>query len=110
MYLDLPAYTSIVNSGQLLLFDSNLTHSLTELNTQVHAHNTVQTVFVSVSESLSPEEFKSHAEECRKVLTEPKFKTSDRLAGTLGVIVSKREVVAREAKALVDEFSAWTPG
>lgn len=105
VYIDLPTYTSIINSGQLLLLDSELIRSLRELNTQVHAHNTAQTVFVGVSESMSPAAFAAHAEECRKVLADPKLETSDRLAGLLKVIVSKREIIAQEAEATIKELS-----
>jgi len=106
VYLELPTYESIVNSGQLLLLDSKLIHSLRELNTQVHLHTTVQTVFLALTEVMSPTEFASHTEECRKVLADPEYKTDDRLATLLRVVVGKREVIAREAEALTHELSA----
>jgi len=108
VYLELPTYESIVNSGQLLLLDSKLIHSLRELNTQVHLHTTVQTVFLALTEVMSPTEFASHTEECKKVLADPEGATDDRLATLLRVVVGKREVIAREAKALTDELSAVT--
>ena len=108
VYLDLPTYTSIVNSGQLLLLDSKLIHSLRELNTQIHLHTTVQTVFLALTEVMSPTEFASHTEECRKVLADPEYKTDDRLATLLKVVVGKREAIAREAGALTHELSAVT--
>jgi len=108
VYLEMSTYTSIINSGELLLLDSKLIHSLRELNTQVHLHTTVQTVFLSLTEIMSPTEFASHAEECRKVLADPEFKTDDRLAALLRVVIGKREIIAREAKALTDELSDVT--
>jgi hypothetical protein len=108
VYLEMPTYDSIVNSGQLLLLDSKIVHSLRELNTQVHLHTTVQTVFLALTEVMTPAEFASHAEECRKVLVDPGCKTDDRLASLLKVVVGKREVIARDAKALSDELSTLT--
>jgi len=102
-------YSSIINSGELLLLDSKLIRSLRELNTQVHLHTTVQTVFLSLTEIMNPSEFASHAEMCRKVLADPEFKTDDRLATLLRVIIGKREVIAREARAITDELTAGTP-
>jgi len=108
VYLELPTYESIVNSGQLLLLDSKTVHSLRELNTQVHLHTTVQTVFLALTEVMSPSEFASHREECRKVLADPEYKTEDRLATLLKVVAGKRDVIAREARALAQELSALT--
>ena len=39
LFLDLPTFTSIVNSGQLLLLDSNTVRSLRELNGEIHEHD-----------------------------------------------------------------------
>jgi hypothetical protein len=108
VYLELPTYESIVNSGQLLLLDSKTVHSLRELNTQVHLHTTVQTVFLALTEVMTPTEFASHAEECRKVLADPECKTDDRLATLLKVVIGKREVIAREARTLAEGLSALT--
>ena len=108
VYLEMSTYTSIINSGELLLLDSKLIHALRELNTQVHLHTTVQTVFLSLTEIMNPAEFASHTETCRKVLADPEFKTDDRLASLLRVVVGKREMIAREAKAIADDLAAMT--
>lgn len=110
VYLEMPTYESIINSGELLLLDPGLIHSLRELNTQVHLHTTLQTVFLSLSEIMSPTEFASHSGECKKVLADPEYKTSDRLATLLGVIVGKREAIARGAEALARELAAASQG
>ncbi|HYB77549.1 MAG TPA: hypothetical protein VEE83_02560 [Thermoplasmata archaeon] len=109
VYLAMSTYESIVNSGELLLLDPRLIHSLRELNTQVHLHTTLQTVFLSLTEILSPTEFASHAEMCRKALADPEFSTDDRLATLLRVVIGKRELIAREARELTDVLSALTP-
>ena len=109
VYLELPTYESIVNSGQLTMLDSKIIHSLRELNTQVHLHTTVQTVFLALTEVMTTTDFSSHAEACRKVLADPESKTDDRLATLLKVVVGKREVIARESNALSELLSARAP-
>ena len=59
---------------------------------------------------MNPTEFLTHAEECRRVLADPDAKTNDRLASLLKVVVGKREIIAREAEALVRELSSSAPG
>lgn len=103
--LDMPTFTSIVNSGQLLLLDSKLVRLLRQLNSEVHEHNTVQSIFAGVVGTQSPEEMNSHVKEIEKVLEDPSQQTNDRLAGVLKVVAAKRKAIAQQAKVLIQNLS-----
>ena len=110
IFLDLPTFTSIVNSGQLLLLESNIVHSLRELNGEVHEHNIAQAVFagvvgsagrLSINAQLNTQE----TEELRMILQNPEMETTSRLGGLLKLIVKKRKTIAQKAQELIDDLS-----
>jgi len=109
IFLDLPTFTSIVNSGQLLLLDSNIVHSLRELNGEVHEHNIAQGVFagvvgsagrLSINAQLNTQE----TEELKMILQNPEMETTGRLGGLLKLIVKKRKNIAQKAQELIDSL------
>ena len=105
VFLDMPTFTSVVNSGQLLLLDPELIRSLRELNNEVHEHNTAQSIFAGVSGTQSPEEMSPHMKEFERVLDDPSQQTNDRLAGLLKVVVEKRKTISRQARLLIDSLT-----
>jgi hypothetical protein len=104
VFLDMPTFTSIVNSGQLLLLGPELIKSLRELNNEIHEHNTAQTIFAGVSGTQSPEELNSHMKEFERTLKDPSQQTNDRLAEVLKVVVAKRKTISQLARLLIDEL------
>jgi len=90
--LELPTFTSIVNSGQLLLLDPSTVTALRELNTEIHEHNTAQTIFLAAAAATSD-----------RVNTIPEAK--GRLGVLLKVILSKREGIAEKARILIQDIS-----
>ena len=110
IFLDLPTFTSIVNSGQLLLLESNIVHSLRELNGEVHEHNIAQGVFagvvgsagrLSINAQLNTQE----TEELKMILQNPEMKATTQLGGLLKLIVKKRKNIAQKAQELIDDLS-----
>jgi hypothetical protein len=87
VFLDLPTFTSIVNSGQLLLLDVGIVRSLRELNKEIHEHNIAQTTFLAVIASTSQE------------------KPSGRMASVLKVILSRRETIVQQTEKLIQKLS-----
>lgn len=104
VFLDMPTFTSIVNSGQLLLLDSELVKSLSELNSEVHEHKVAQTIFASVGGSQSPAELGSHLKEFEKIIDDPSQQTNDRLAVLLKVVVAKRKIISHHARELIQKL------
>jgi len=104
-FLDMPTFTSIVNSGQLLLLDSELIRLLREFNGSIHEHNTAQSIFAGVIGTQSPEEMSSHMKEIEKVTDDPSQQTNDRLAGVLKVVLAQRKTISRQAKVLIQNLS-----
>jgi len=111
IFLDLPTFTSIVNSGQLLLLELNIVHSLRELNGEVHEHNIAQAVFagvvgsagrLSINAQLNTQE----TEELKMILQNPEIEATSRLGGLLKLIVKKRKNIAQKAQELVDDLSS----
>jgi ElaB/YqjD/DUF883 family membrane-anchored ribosome-binding protein len=106
IFLDLPTFTSIVNSGQLLLLDSNIVHSLRELNGEVHEHNIAQSVFAGVVASAdSSEAAGSNTQELKMILQNPQMEATSRLGGLLKLIVKKRKNIAQKAQELIGDLS-----
>jgi len=111
IFLDLPTFTSIVNSGQLLLLESNIVHSLRELNGEVHEHNIAQAVFAGVVGSagrlsINTQELNTQeTEELKMILQNPTMETTSRLGGLLKLIVKKRKNIAQKAQELIDDLS-----
>ena len=110
IFLDLPTFTSIVNSGQLLLLELNIVHSLRELNGEVHEHNIAQGVFagvvgsagrLSINAQLNTQE----TEELKMILQNPEMKATSRLGGLLKLIVKKRKNIAQKAQELIGDLS-----
>ena len=87
VFLDLPTFASIVNSGQLLLLDVGLVRSLRELNKEINEHNIAQTTFLAVSASASQE------------------KTSGRIASVLKAILGRRESIIHQTEKLIQKLS-----
>ena len=106
VFLDMPTFTSIVNSGQLLLLDPELIKSLRELNNEVHEHNTAQSIFAGVTGTQTLEQLNSHMKEFQEVLDDPSQQTDDRLAAVLKTVLAKRKIISQRAGALVDNLSA----
>jgi hypothetical protein len=105
VFLDMPTFTSIVNSGQLLLLDPELIRSLRGLNNEIHEHNTAQSIFAGVNATQSPEELNAHMKEFERVLKDPSQQTNDRLAAVLKVVVAKRKAISQQARVLIDNLS-----
>ena len=111
IFLDLPTFTSIVNSGQLLLLESNIVHSFRELNSEVHEHNIAQAVFAGVVGSagrlsINTQELNNQeAEELKMILQNPDTKATGQLGGLLKLIVKKRKNIAQKAQDLIDHLS-----
>ena len=97
VFLDLPTFTSIVNSGQLLLLDAWLVRSLRELNKEIHEHNIAQTTFLAVGTSLL-EGFKRTSEGADE-------KPSGRIGSLLNVVLTRRETIVQQTEKLVQELS-----
>ena len=97
VFLDLPTFTSIVNSGQLLLLDAGLIRSLRELNKEIHEHNIAQTTFMAVGTSLL-EGFKRTHEGADE-------KPSGRMVSVLKVILSRRETIVQQTEKLIQKLS-----
>ena len=112
IFLDLPTFTSIVNSGQLLLLELNIVHSLRELNGEVHEHNIAQAVFAGVVGSagrlsINTQELNTQeTEELKLILQNPEMEATSRLGGLLKLIVKKRKNIAQKAQELVDDLSS----
>jgi len=111
IFLDLPTFTSIVNSGQLLLLDSKIVRSLRELNGEVHEHNIAQGVFAGVVGSagrlsINAQELDAQeTEELKMILQNPEMKTTSSLGGLLKLIVKKRKNIAQKSQELIDNLS-----
>ena len=106
IFLDLPTYTSIVNSGQLLLLELNIVHSLRELNREVHDHNIAQTVFAGVVASADSSEVAgSNTQELKMILQNPQMEATSRLGGLLKLIVKRRKNIAQKAQELIGDLS-----
>jgi hypothetical protein len=105
VFLDLPTFTSIVNSGQLLLLDAELVRSLRELNKDIHEHNIAQTTFLAVGAATNSAEFASHSEEFKRILAGADEKSSGRLGNVLKVILSRREIIIQETEGLIQKLS-----
>jgi len=105
VFLDLPTFTSIVNSGQLLLLDAELVRSLRELNTDVHEHNIAQAVFLGVSGVMDTAEFASHSAEFKRILASRDENPNGRLGSVLKVVLNRRETIVREAQELIQSLS-----
>jgi hypothetical protein len=110
IFLDLPTFTSIVNSGQLLLLELNIVHSFRELNGEVHEHNIAQSVFagvvgsagiLSINAQLNTQE----TEELKMILQNPEMEATSRLGGLLKLIVKKRKNIAQKAQELIGDLS-----
>jgi hypothetical protein len=112
IFLDLPTFTSIVNSGQLLLLESNIVHSLRELNGEVHEHNIAQAVFAGVVGSagrlsINTQELNTQeTQELKMILQNPEMEATSRLGGLLKLIVKKRKNIAQKAQELIDDLSS----
>ena len=104
VYLDMPTFTSIVNSGQLLLLESELVQLLRKLSSEVHEHNIAQSIFAGVSATQNPTELSSHMQEFAKVLEDPTQQTDDRLAVLLKVVVAKRKRISQQARELIQKL------
>jgi len=110
IFLDLPTFTSIVNSGQLLLLESNIVHSLRELNSEVHEHNIAQAVFAGVVGSagrlsINTQELNTQeTQELKTILQNPETETTSRLGGLLKLVVKKRKNIAQKAQELIGNF------
>ena len=111
IFLDLPTFTSIVNSGQLLLLDSKIVRSLRELNGEVHEHNIAQGVFAGVVGSagrlsINAQELDAQeTEELKMILQNPEMEATSRLGGLLKLIVKKRKNIAQKSQELIDNLS-----
>jgi hypothetical protein len=105
VFLDLPTFTSIVNSGQLLLLDAELVRSLRELNTEVHEHNIAQAAFLAVNGAMDAAEFASHLAEFKRILAGKDEKPNGRLGSLLNVVLGRRETIVREAQELIKSLS-----
>ena len=97
VFLDLPTFTSIVISGQLLLLDAGLVRSLRELNKEIHEHNIAQTAFLAVGTSLL-EGFKRTGEGAGE-------KPSGRIASVLKVVLTRRETIIQQTEKLIQKLS-----
>jgi len=106
VFLDMPTFTSVVNSGQLLLLDSELIRSLRQLNSEIHEHNVAQSIFAGVSGTQSLEELNSHMKEFEKVLDDPSQQTDDRLAAVLKAVLAKRKTISDQVRVLLHNLSA----
>ena len=112
IFLDLPTFTSIVNSGQLLLLELNIVRSLRELNGEVHEHNIAQAVFAGVVGSagrlsINTQELNAQEiEELKMILQNPEMEATSRLGGLLKLIVKKRKNIAQKAQELIDDLSS----
>jgi len=106
VFLELPTFTSIVNSGQLLLLDTDLVSSLRELNTEIHEHNLAQTSFFVVGGTMNAEEFASHSPNLNKIAGgEKEEKANGRLEALLKVIVSRRKTIVTHAESLIKKLA-----
>jgi len=103
--LDLPTFASIVNSGQLLLLDSEVVRSLRELNTRIHEHNTAQAVLVGVVGFSDSAGLTSQLEESRKIALEKGEQPNSRFVGLLKVVMTKRKSIAQMCQDLSPKLS-----
>lgn len=104
LFLDLPTFNSIVNSGQLLLLDSRLVHSLRELNSEVHEHNVVQYVFAGVGLSTSSDEFALQSQEFKRIIANADSVSDSRLGGLLKVVIDKGTIIVKKPNELIQEL------
>ena len=95
--LDLPMFTSIVNSGQLLLLDSRTVAALRELNTEIHEHNTAQAIFLGVAGS--------NSDRLNAIEENRDAEAKGRLGVLLRVILTKRDGIAEKARKLSQDLS-----
>ena len=105
LFLDMPIFTSIVNSGQLLLLDSQLVRLLRELNREVHDHDLAQYVFAGVSGAQSTAQIASYSEEMKRMSIEPGYETSNRVAALLKIVITKRDIISKKAVELIQELT-----
>ena len=97
VFLDLPTFTSIVNSGQLLLLDAGLVRSLRELNKEIHEHNIAQTTFMAVGTSL--------LEGFKKTPAGAGDKPNGRIDSLLKVALTRRATIIQQSEKLIKELS-----
>jgi hypothetical protein len=97
IFLDLPTFTSIVNSGQLLLLNSSTVAALRELKTRIHEHNTAQAIFLGVS-GFNSDRLTTTVEN-----RDPAVK--GRVGELLKVILAKRDDIAERARKLIQDIS-----
>lgn len=105
LFLDLPTYTSIVNSGQLLLLDSMLVHSFRELNSEVHEHNIAQYVFAGIGFSTASDDMARQSEELKRIIASPSSSSDSRFEGLLKVVINKRTKIVKKADEMIQELS-----
>ncbi len=103
--LDLPTFTSIVNSGQLFLLDLDIVRRLRELNSEIHEHNILQSIFAGVAGPLSSKESLPNPEELKAVLENPNAVVEGQLVPLLKVVISKRNSIAQKAQELIRKLS-----
>jgi hypothetical protein len=103
--LDLPTFTSIVNSGQLLLLDPDTIRLLRELNTEMHEHNIAQAIFVGVGGSQNSTEISKNSDELKSLLENPQLEATSQFGGLLKVIMKKRKTIAEKAEELIRQLS-----
>lgn len=104
VFLDLPTFTSIVNSGQLLLLNLDIVRGLRDLNTQVHEHNFAQGVFVGIAGSRTLSE--SDSAQLNAALQSPDTETRSRVGQLAKVVIGKRQSIALKAQELIQKLSA----
>jgi len=97
VFLDLPTFTSIVNSGQLLILEAELVRSLRELNKEIHEHNIAQTTFFAVGTSL--------LEGFKKTPAGAGDKPNGRIDSLLKVVLTRRATIIQQSEKLIKELS-----
>ncbi len=104
--LEVPTFTSIVNSGQLVLLDLDIVRGLREISSEIHEHNILQGIFAGEAGPLSSRESGLPDPEALKaVLENPDAMVEGRLVPLLKVVISKRNNIAHKSQEMLRKLS-----
>jgi hypothetical protein len=102
--IDLPVYSSLVNSGKIFLLEDKLVRALNELNQNIQDMNRANEDLRRGLSSLTPIEARLHLGEFNRIMLNPDAPTEDPLVGSLKVSLLKKRIITSKILAIQTDW------
>jgi hypothetical protein len=102
--IDIPVYSSVLNSGKIFLLDDILVRALNDLNQNIQTLNSANEDLRTGFRSLTTMDARSHLGELNRIMLNPDLPTEDPLVSFLKVAILQTRIIKSKVPAILVEL------